>query len=232
MNRAVAWHAVDTKGCDLGTGRPPRGPGRPSPAAALATVPVASWPLEVVDGAGRRLRLAEALGPGGDEVEGLLEALTGRGARDGVDVESLARATPAGTVRLPVALVALGAAVDAAARVDPHWLAGVDRARAATRDALTAAGRGAEMEAALNVGLLVATERFDPADDADVDAHVASGARLWLLAGALLSALSGAEVGSFHAWGRLLAAGWWPVGPSDGRLVLSTPVEAAARGAG
>jgi hypothetical protein len=232
MSRAVGWHAVDAAGCDLATGRPPRGPGRPSAAAALAAAPVPAWPLEVVDSTGRRVTLAAALGPGGDRVAALLDALAGMGG-DGVDVEWLARATPAGTVRLPLAVVPLGEGVEAAARIDPGWLAAVDRLRAATRRALTAAGRDAEMEAALHVALLVATERFDPADDFDVDAHVASGARLWLLAGAVVSALSGAEADPFWAWGRLVVAGWWPVGPSDGRLVLTMPAEATtARRAG
>jgi transglutaminase-like putative cysteine protease len=66
------------------------------------------------------------------------------------------------------------------------------------------------------VALLAATGRLD----AGVDARVASGARLWLLAGAVASALAGPP-DPFHAWGRLVAAGWWPVGPSRGRLVMS-----------
>jgi hypothetical protein len=69
--------------------------------------------------------------------------------------------------------------------------------------------------------MVEATERFDPAEDADVDAHVASGARLWLLTGAVASALSGGEPDPFGPWARLVRAGWWPVGPSDGRLVVS-----------
>jgi hypothetical protein len=52
---------------------------------------------------------------------------------------------------------------------------------------------------------------------------VASGARLWLLTGAVVSALAGADPDPFRAWGALVAAGWWPVGPSGGRLVLSEP---------
>jgi hypothetical protein len=138
-----------------------------------------------------------------------------------VDVEPLARATPAGTVRLPLALVALPDGVAAAARVDRTWLGEVDRRRAAARQAVVAAGRGAEMEAALQTAMVAATERFDPTDDTDVDAHVASGARLWLLTGAVVSALTGIDPDPFEPWGRLVTAGWWPIGPSDGRLVVS-----------
>lgn len=137
------------------------------------------------------------------------------------DIEALARETPAGRVDLPLAVVGLGEGVRAAADVDPSWLDTVDRTRTAVRDAVVAAGRAEELEAALQGAMLEATERFDPADDTDVDAHVASGARLWLLAGAVASALSGAEPDPFAAWGRLVVAGWWPVGPSRGRLVLS-----------
>lgn len=219
----MTWHAVDGEGRDLATGRPPRGPGLPSPAAGLAAAPVPAWPVAVVSDAGR-LSLSEALGPGGDRVSALLDALAGPAA-DGVgdDVEVLARATPAGTVGLPVRLVALSAGVEAAAGVDAAWLAAVDRARAGPRRALTEAGRGEEMEAAVHVAMLLATERLDPSDDADLDAHVASGARLWLLAGAVVSALAGAQPDPFEAWARLVVAGWWPVGPSGGRLVVSAP---------
>lgn len=108
-----------------------------------------------------------------------------------------------------------------AADVDPAWLDAMDRTRTALRDAVVGAGRGEELEAALQVAMVEATERFDPRDDCDVDAHVASGARLWLLTGAIASALSGADPDPFAAWGRLVEAGWWPVGPSGGRLVLS-----------
>jgi hypothetical protein len=77
------------------------------------------------------------------------------------------------------------------------------------------------MEAALHVAMLLATERLDPVDDTDVDAHVASGARLWLLTGAVVSALAGVDPDPFAAWARLVTAGWWPVGPSGDRLVVS-----------
>lgn len=138
-----------------------------------------------------------------------------------VDVERLARATPAASVMLPLAVVALPDGVAAAARVDRAWLSEVDRRRAAARRALVAAGREAEMEDALQTAMVRATERFDPADDADIDAHVASGARLWLLTGAVVSALTGVDPDPFEPWALLVTAGWWPVGPSDGRLVVS-----------
>lgn len=152
----------------------------------------------------------------------LLDALE---REDPVDVEPLARATPAGTVTLPLAMVPLSDGVAAAARVDEAWLRAVDRRRSECRDRVVAAGRRAEMEAALGETMELATERFDPADDEDVAAHVASGARLWLLTGAVVSALAGADPDPFEAWARLVTAGWWPVGPCGDRLVVS----AAAR---
>ena len=180
---------------------------------------------------GRRLGLGQALGPGGDGVEALLSGFGGLADHDGLgaaDVEALARVTPAGPVDLPVSVVPLPAGVEAAGCVDREWLAAVDDRRAAPRRALAAAGRGEEMEAALHVAMLVATERLDPPDDADVDAHVASGALLWLLAGAVVSALAGARPDPFSGWGRLVVAGWWPVGPSGSRLVVSAAGRSAA----
>jgi hypothetical protein len=215
----VSWHAVDADGFDLATGRPPAGRGWRTPAAALAGAPVAAWPLRVVHEDGRHLPVGEALGPGGDRVERLLEALAAE--PNGLEVATLAQTTPVGTVDLPVAVLALPDAVEASALVDPAWLASVDRARAAPRQALLAAGRDQEVEAALHLTLLLATERLDPADDADVDAHIASGAQLWLLAGAVVSALAGAAPDPFWAWARLVVAGWWPVGPSGDHLVVA-----------
>ena len=228
----MSWHAVDAGGLDLATGRPPRPPGQPSPAAALAAAPVVAWPPAVVSYDGRRLSLGQALGPGGDRVEALLAMVAGGlGGPDALgraDIEALARVTPAGPLSLPMSVVPLAVAVDTAARVDSGWLAEVDRRRAAPRHTLVAAGRGEEMEAALHVAMLVATERLDPADDADVDAHVASGALLWLLAGAVVSALAGVEPDPFGGWARLVAAGWWPVGPSRSHLVVSALDRTAA----
>ncbi len=134
------------------------------------------------------------------------------------DLGALARMTPAGPVDLPLVAVALRAGVEAAASVDPDWLSEVDCRRAAARQAAVAAGRGAALEAALHDALVAATG----AAGLDDDGRVASGARLWLLSGAIASALSGAEPDPFRAWATLLAAGWWPIGPSGGRLVVST----------
>ena len=136
-------------------------------------------------------------------------------------MDALAPATPGGTVSLPVEVVGLRAGVEAERELDRAWLAEVERRRDAARTALVAAGRRDELEAALNVTILLATERFDPADDTDVDAHVASGARSWLLTGAVASALAGTDPDPFDAWAHLVAAGWWPVGPCGGRLVIS-----------
>lgn len=202
------WRTIDGRGNLLATG--------PTPAAALSATAVPSWPLSVESEDGRRLTFADAVGAGGLRVQSLLSAPGGAIAGD---VETLVRTTPAGFIDLPVERVALAAGVAAAGRVDPLWLARVDDRRAESRAAV--AGRAEEVEAALHVTLLLAADRFDPDDDTDVDAHVASGARLWLMAGAVVSALSGADPDPFEAWGRLVACGWWPVGPSGGRLVLS-----------
>ena len=210
----MTWHAVDPGGNVVGADRP-------SSAAALSAAPVVSWPLGVVDQDGQRLTFAGALGPGGDRVQELLDELMGAPSGVPFDVGVLAGMTPAGRVDLPLAVVGLADGVEAAAQLDTQWLAAVDRRRTGCRRALAAAGRDEQMEAALHVAVLVATERLDPDDDADVDAHVASGARLWLVAGAVVSALSGADPDPFWSWGRLVAAGWWPVGPCGGRLVLS-----------
>jgi hypothetical protein len=150
-------------------------------------------------------------------------------------VAALARLTPAGPVELPLALVTLSDAVAAATHVDPVWLAAVDRSRRHARAAVVASGREAALEAALHLAILSGTERLDPADDADDDAHVASGACLWLLTGAVASAMSGAVPDPFAPSARLICGGWWPVGPSGGRLVVaglgsSLPGVGAGRG--
>jgi hypothetical protein len=208
----VSWRAVDAGGRALG-------PARPTAAAALSAAPVPAWPIFVVEADGRRLDLAAVLGAGGRRVQDLLDALTTRDTE--VDVEALARLTPAGPVDLPIDVVALPAGVAAATDVDPTWMAEVERRRAALRHAVLGAGREDELEAALHVALLLAADVLDPEDDADVDAHVASGARLWLVAGAIVSALGGADSDPFAAWAWLVAGGWWPVGPCRGRLVVS-----------
>jgi hypothetical protein len=213
----MSWHAVDAGGRELSGG----GPSAP---AALAGAPVVSWPLAVATSEpGRRLGVAAALGPGGERVEALLDALMAGPAVAPGEVGQLAGATPAGVLDLPVAVVDPAEAVEASAVVDPTWLGEVDRRRGACRQDLVDAGREAELEAAVHLAALLATERFDPDDDTDVAAHVASGARLWLLTGGVTSALSGVDPDPFAPWARLVVAGWWPVGPSDGRLVVGRP---------
>lgn len=212
----MSWRAVDDSGLDVATGRPPCWPGLATPAAALAAATLAAWPVTVVAGDGRRLRVGAALGAGGAAVEWLVAGLAG--PREGaVDVAALARATPAGPVDLPVAEVGFDEAEEAAGRVDPGWLAAVDGVRAAVRAEAVAGGREPELEAALHLALLVAGEHGTAGD------RVASGARLWLAAGAAASALAGRDPDPFAPWARLLAAGRWPVGPSGGRLVVGGP---------
>ena len=205
------WHAVDAQGRAISSSRA-------SPAAALAAITDAAWPLGVVAHDGCRLTFAQALGPNGGRVQELLDAVDA-GVPEEVR-EQVARETPAGTVALPLDVVALPEGARAAALVDADWLQAVDHRRAECRQALVEAGREAETEAALHVAMLLATERFDPAVDVDVDVHIASGARLWLLTGAVVSALAGGP-DRFEGWARLVTAGWWPVGPSGGRLVVS-----------
>ncbi|MFP5375490.1 MAG: hypothetical protein ACLGIO_01735 [Acidimicrobiia bacterium] len=229
----MTWRAVDGSGLDLATGRSPRWPGHAAPAAALAAAPVVRWPVAVMGDDGRRLPLGAALGPAGDRVQRLLDGLAGarpsptdhaaaHGAgAGGPDVAALARRTPAGALDLPVDVAGAAEAARAAGRVDRAWLARVEEVRDGLRRRALAAGRGPELEAAVHVAVLLATEWLDPPDDADVDGHVASGALLWLVAGAVAAAVAGAEPDPFEAWTALVAAGWWPVGPSDGRLVVA-----------
>lgn len=217
-----SWHAVDLAGRDLATGRVPSSPGALSAAAALAAAPVISWPPAVVSAGGRRRSLGAALGAGGDAVEQLLDRLVARPRATAVDVASLATATPTGRVDLPLSVVGLAEGVERSAGVDPSWLAAVDERRAAARPPLVAAGRSDELEAALHVAMLVATDVLDPAADADVDAHVASGAQLWLLGAAVAWALAaGGTDHPFAPWAELVTAGLWPVGPSSGQLVVA-----------
>ncbi|MBW3548332.1 MAG: hypothetical protein KY452_09405 [Actinobacteria bacterium] len=216
------WHAVDLRGRDLATGRIPSSPGEPSAARALAAAPVISWPPAVVSADGRRRSLGAALGAGGEAVEQLLDRLVAGPGATAVDVASLAGATPAGPSNLPLSVVDLAEGVQRSAGLDPSWLAAVDHRRAAARVPLVAAGRNDELEAALHVAMLVATEVLDPAADADVDAHVASGAQLWLLGAAVAWALAaGGGDHPFARWAELVTAGLWPVGPSHGELVVA-----------
>ncbi len=217
-----SWHAVDVAGRDLATGLVPSSPGALSAAAALAAAPVISWPPAVVSAGGRRRSLGAALGAGGDAIEQLLDRLVARPRAAAIDVASLATATPTGHLDLPLSVVSLAEGVERSAGVDPSWLAAVDERRAAARPPLVAAGRSDELEAALHVAMLVATDVLDPAADADVDAHVASGAQLWLLGAAVAWALvAGGTDHAFAPWAELVTTGLWPVGPSSGQLVVA-----------
>jgi hypothetical protein len=218
----LTWHAVDASGYDLASGAAPGLPGAVSPATALSCAPVVTWPLRVVADDGRHIGLAEALGTGGMAVEHLLDQLRRRApGLSATAVASLASTTPAGPVELPVVEVPLGQGVERSAAVDQAWFDEVDRRRSAPRASLVAAGRGPQLEAALHVTMLLATEALDPADDTDVGAHVASGAQLWLLGGAVAWALADAGANPFGPWSELVAAGMWPIGPSGGQLVVS-----------
>ncbi|MDQ3305423.1 MAG: hypothetical protein M3535_05480, partial [Actinomycetota bacterium] len=193
-----------------------------SPAAALADAPVLSWPVQVVADDGRRVGLAEALGPGGPTVERLLGDLhCGVGPMSEAELTARATTTPAGPVDLPLAMVPLAEGVERSGGVDRAWFDEVDHRRSVPRSSLLAAGRGVELEAALHVAMLLATEVLDPADDSYVDAHVASGAQLWILAGAVAWTLVGSGANPFGPWAELVAAGLWPIGPSGGHLVVS-----------
>jgi len=220
----VTWHAVDGRGLALVTGRPPQAPGSPSPAAALAAAPVTTWPLSTVADDGRRVDVAAALGTGGSRVAVLLERIATAAQQPAdLDVAALARATPGGPVDGPVVMVDLFEAAEAAGCVDSAWLAAVDERRSAPRASLIAADRGIELEAALHLAMLVATAPLD--DGCPPEARVASGARLWLLGGAVAWALAGDGTDPFGPWGDLVSYGIWPVGPVGGRLVVG--VEAA-----
>ncbi len=182
---------------------------------------MASWPVGVVGSDGCRLALGEALGPGGRKVESLLDTLLAGEDSASVDAEGLASQTPIGTLGLPVCLLGLAEAVEAAAGVDPAWLAAVEQRRSTPRRALLDAGRHHQLEAALHMAMLLGAEQLDPDDDADVDAHVASGAMLWILGAAVAWALVPDTPSPFTPWAALVAHRLWPVGPSGGKLVLS-----------
>jgi hypothetical protein len=231
LSGADTWRAVDAGGRDPATGRAPSYPGAPSAPAALAAVPIASWPLVTVSSGGRTLGLAEVLGPGGERVTELVDRLARRAPPPpGLPVDQLARRTPAGTVDLPIAVAGLADAVGVADEVDPAWIAVVDERRSASRAGLVAGGRGVELEAALNLAMLLGTDGVD-GDRRALEARVASGARLWLLGGAVAWALAGGD-DPFGAWAELVSFGFWPVGPVRGRLVLCPPPARNAHGAG
>ena len=219
LNHRETWVAVDARHRDPATGRPPSYPGAPSAAAALAAVPIATWPVIALSSRGRAVSLAEAVGPGGERVAELLDRLARRPPPPAdLPVEELARRTPAGWVDLPVAVVGRDGAVGVADAVDPAWMAAVERRRSAPRSAVLAAGRTVELEAALNLAMLVGTDPVED-DGHQVEARTASGARLWLLGGAVASALAGGD-DPFGAWAELVSYGLWPVGPARGRVVV------------
>jgi hypothetical protein len=222
LTGADTWRAVDAGGRDPATGRAPSYPGAPSAPAALAAVPIATWPVVAVSSVGRTLALAEVLGPGGERVTELVDRLARRPAPPAdLPVLELARRTPAGTLDLPPAVVGLDDAVRLADEVDRAWMAAVEDGRSAPRAGLVAAGRGVELEAALNLAMLIGTHAVD-GDGMDLEARIASGARLWLLGGAVAWALAGGD-DPFTSWAELVSFGLWPVGPARGRLVLYSP---------
>ena len=179
--------------------------------------------MEVVGSDGSRLALGEALGPGGRRVELLLATLLADDGSSSVDPERLATQTPVGPLHLPVSVLGLPEAVEAAASVDPAWLAAVEQRRSAPRRALLDAGRDHQLEAALHVTVLLGAEQLDPDDHTNVNAYVASGAMLWILGGAVAWALTSAKHSPFGPWAALVTDRLWPVGPSNGRLVVSAP---------
>ncbi|MGI8776223.1 MAG: hypothetical protein ACR2LJ_02265 [Acidimicrobiales bacterium] len=182
---------------------------------------MAGWPLTIVADDGRRVDVATALGTGGARVAELLARLAAASSPpEGIDIAALAAATPAGPVADALALVGFAAAAEASADVDRDWLGEVDRCRSAPRAALEAAGRGTELEAALNLGMLLATGPVDHTSDAED--RVASGARLWLLGGAIAWALTGDDADPFASWAELVSYGLWPVGPVAGRLIVGS----------
>ena len=102
----------------------------------------------------------------------------------------------------------------------------VEARREVPRAVLESHGRSLELEAALNLAMLLGTERLVGTAGVGGDdeaARVASGARLWLLGGAVAWALLDDPDDPFAAWGELVTGGLWPVGPVDGRLVVCRP---------
>lgn len=216
------WHAVGSDGLDLTTGRAPRPPGASSAAAALASAAIAIWPPVAVAGDGRRADLAGALGEGGEHVESLLERLMAPVRPvSTLTMAYLARATPVGRLDLPVFFVDQGEGLDATGELDPSFLAALEERRSEPREALVQAGRGLELEAALHVAMLLATDRLRPGYGPVLGAEVASGAQLWLLGGAVAWCLWRPGSDPFGPWAELVTRGWWPIGPSRGRLVVA-----------
>jgi hypothetical protein len=130
-------------------------------------------------------------------------------------------------VDLPVTCVTLESAMEEAAMVDREWLAAVDATRSAPRRPLLEAGRGDDLEAALNIAMLLASARLGSPHDAAL-ARMASGAQLWLLAGAVAWALLDPRHSPFSSWAALVVSGYWPIGPSRGRLTLASTIVTSA----
>ncbi|MGW7480031.1 hypothetical protein ACWGH8_15715 [Nonomuraea muscovyensis] len=163
--------------------------------------------------------LAADLGPGGERVELLLKGLTRVGEPARGALPALAGALPVRALsRVPACLMD---------RVDPRWLAGLERRRHAARAALLAAGRDAHLELGEHVAMLLATPLLEPADPDDADARAASGAILWLVGTLVATTLAG---DGDDLLAILLGQGWWPVGPVDGAFLVA-PVATARTGA-
>ncbi|MFI7441573.1 hypothetical protein [Nonomuraea indica] len=162
--------------------------------------------------------LAADLGPGGDRVDLLLRGLTRGGEPSRACLPPLAGALPVRALsRVPACLMD---------RVDPRWLAGLERRRHAARAALLAAGRDAQLELGEHVAMLLATPLLEPADPDDADARAVSGAILWLVGTLVATALAGDDD---DLLADLLGRGWWPIGPVDGAFLVA-PVTLARTG--
>lgn len=189
--------------------------------------PVLDWPVTLESADGRRMGLAGALGRGGVVVQSMLTRLLApRRPLVDVDIATLAAATPLGPMSLSLELVSLSEGVERAAAVPHDWMRAVDAERSSPRSSLVASGRELQLEAALHVTMVLATEALAPTGIDDVDERIASGAQLWLLGAAVTWALLGAG-NPFEPWAELVTAGLWPIGPSEQRLAVAM----TARGA-
>lgn len=153
--------------------------------------------------------LAVRLGPGGERIARLLTGVCR--ARPG------AGPVPPGTE--PVDLTRAVAEMD---RVAGAWLAGLGDHAERARTRLAADGRTDDLDTALHLAMLLATYRLGRVDDCGLDgadARAVSGALLWLVSGAVTTALAGDD--GFHREAGLIAEGWWPVGPVDGRFLIA-----------
>ena len=168
---------------------------------------------------------ARDLGPGGDRVAALLDGVsahlrTGEAnapRRGGGHLPQAVAGAPVRPVRdIPATLLD---------RVDPGWLARLERRRDDARRRLLRAGREDRLELAEHVAMLVATPRLRPADPGDADALAMSGAILWLVGTLIAVALTDDRD---DALAELMARGWWPVGPVDGAFLVA-PLDLPSR---